>query len=191
VADFENPLDLPGKPSLVPYLFARTQYHQCMASRQVFKPSIFKRVLAWTFLTAAGGSMLALQAWLILTWQRQPSDERWAGIVISIFLLLLALLGAAFLRTYFVLADDAIEIVRPFGVRIFRIGELGGFSRVTLVVNMVPLYQIRLYGFGLKQVGGIAINGGDRARIDQWFSARLPLVFDDGSIAFPVPAQRQ
>ncbi len=158
-----------------------------MAPRQVFKPSIFKQILAWTFTLTAAGLMLALQVWLIRNWHSQPADERWSGVAISIFLLLLALLGAAFLRTYFVLTEDSIQIVRPLGVQTFRTAELGGYGRVTLVVNLVPLYQIRLYGFGLKQVGGIAINGGDRERIDQWFAERLPLVLDDGSIAIPKP----
>ncbi|HEY3742562.1 MAG TPA: hypothetical protein VGL53_22085 [Bryobacteraceae bacterium] len=158
-----------------------------MSSRQVFKPSIFKQILAWTFTAAAAGAMLALDGWLLVTWRRQPSDELWAGLAISAFLLILALLGAAFLRTYFVLTGDSIEIVRPLGTQIFRVPELGGYGRMTIVVNLVPLHQIRLYGFGLKQVGGIAINGGDRARIEEWFSARLPLVTDSGSIAIPKP----
>lgn len=158
-----------------------------MASRQVFKPSLFKQVVAWVFLAAAAGSILALQGYLILTWNRQPSDEIWAGAAISAFLLIFVLLAVAFLRTYFVLTDDAIEIVRPLKVQTFRVAELGGFGRVTIVVNLVPLHQIRLYGFGLKQVGGVAVNRRDRARIDEWFSARLPLVIDKGSIALPKP----
>jgi hypothetical protein len=163
-----------------------------MSPQRVFKPSVYKRSLAWIFIVLAGGLHMALQAWLILNWRSQPAEELWSGVAIAILLLFPLVLGAALLRSYFVLTEDpanedTIKIVRPFGSKVYRLSELGGFGRVTLVVNMVPLFQIRLYSFELKMVGAISLNLGDRAEVDQWFQTRLPLVVDEGSIAFPKP----
>jgi hypothetical protein len=158
-----------------------------MESRLVFRPTRYKRALAWGFLALSSCLHIALIGWLVLNWRTQPPDERWSGVGVAALLLFPVALAAAFLRSYFVLTPDAVEVVRPFGVRRFPVSGLTGYGWMTLVVNLVPMHQVRIYGAGLKMAAAIPVNGGDRGRVDAWFRRRLRLVVDDGSIAIPKP----
>jgi hypothetical protein len=157
-----------------------------MSYRRVFKPSLTKRILAWSLILSFGALLVAILVWIARSWRDQPASELWASLGLAGFLLAIVLVGVALLRSYYVLTDDTIEIVRPYGTKIFRVAQLGGFNYLTIVINLVPLLTVRLYGFGLKQVGSIAVNLRDRKILDEWFFARLPVVVHDGS-AFSKP----
>jgi hypothetical protein len=156
-----------------------------MDSRRVFKPSIFKRALAWGMILVFGGLFVALLIFAVLNAARLPASELWSSAGLGLFLLLLALLGVAGLRTYFALDGDTVEFVRPFETRRFHVSELGGFGLLLMTVNGVPLLFVLLYGFGLKQVARIPVNLGQRTEVEHWFLARLPIVVDEGSAALP------
>jgi hypothetical protein len=147
-----------------------------MAYRRVFKPSLTKRILAWSIILICAPLLIADLVWAV---QDGLDHDLGVNLVMGGFLLFLVLCGVALLRSYYVLTDDTIEIVRPYGTKVFRVTELG-FNWLTIVINhVVPILTLRLYGFGLKNVGSIAVNLRDRKIMDEWFLARLPLVVHD------------
>jgi hypothetical protein len=127
-----------------------------------------------------GGLFAALLVFSLLNVASISASDLWASAGLGVFLLLLALLGVAGLRTYFALDGDTIEFVRPFATRRFHVSELGGFGVLQMTVNGVPLLFFLLYGFGPKQVARIPVNLGQRTEVEQWFLIRLPIVVDDG-----------
>jgi hypothetical protein len=155
-------------------------------NRRVFKPSIIKRVAAWGLILVFGGLFVALLVFSRLNVAKTSASDLWASAGLGLFLLLLALVGIAGLRTYFALDGDTIEFVRPFATRRFHVSELGGFGVLQVSVNGAPLLFFLLYGFGPKQVPRIPVNLGQRTEVEQWFLTRLPIVVDDGS---RVPSQ--
>lgn len=158
-----------------------------MSYRRAFKPSLVKRIFAWVIIVLFGLPLLGAlggAGWQVLSGRQ---DALAALLVSSAILLLIVMGGVAILRTYFVLADDAIEIVRLWGTRIHRVDELGGYDYFTLVINGVPMRHIRLYRFGLKEAGMLPINKRDRGELETWFAERLPAVIRDGSNALARP----
>jgi len=158
--------------------------------RRIYKPGFVPRALAW-FLIA--GSLGALAAVTIAAWSHRAdieSSDLWAALAISAFLLLLCLGGVGLLRTCFVLGNDYVEIVRPFGTRRFAVAELGGYGVVIHVTNFVPIVYIRLYRNGPVEITRISTGARHHSEVERWFQQRLPVVIDEGSIARPRPRYR-
>jgi hypothetical protein len=151
-----------------------------MDNRRVFKPRIIKRVTAWALIVVFGSLFVGLLAFSLVNVAKASASDLWASA--GLFLLLLALLGVAGLRTCFALDGETIEFVRPFATR-FHVS----FGVLQMTVNGVPLLFFLLYGFGPKQVARIPVNLGQRTEVEEWFLIRLPIVVDDASAAFPKP----
>ena len=157
---------------------------------RVFKPRIMMRLLGWGILLGFGGGIVALLANVATHYARLPAEELWSALWLGLFLLLIALLGAGVLRSYFVLGADYIEVVRPFGTKRFAVSELAGYGTLILVVSLVPMFHIRLYRAGPREIGKIPVSFSDRAEVEGWFAQRLPPVDDPGSIVRPKPRFR-
>jgi len=160
------------------------------ASPRVFKPSFFLRVLGWGLMLSFGGSLIALLVNVFRNFALLPADELWSALGMGVFLLLIALLGAGVLHTGFVLGPDYIEVRRPYGTRRFAVSELAGYGTLIIVVNLVPMFHVRLYRAGPVEIGKIQVSFADRAEVERWFAQRLPVVDDPGSIVRPKPRFR-
>jgi hypothetical protein len=84
-----------------------------MPERRAFKPSIFKRILAWGILLFFGGCTLALFGYTATHFGAVYKDGLGAVLGIGGFCLALALMGVILLRTRIVLDGETIEIIRP------------------------------------------------------------------------------
>jgi hypothetical protein len=144
------------------------------------------RTLAWLVALGAGAACAALAGY-DLTHPDQEASELMASFGIGAFLLLIALGCAGLLRSGFRLGDDYIEVVRPFGTTRLAVGDLAGFGTLILSVNHVPTLYMRLYRAGPAEIAKLPVAVRDRAEVEAWFAARLPLVVDEGSLLQPRP----
>lgn len=146
--------------------------------------------LAW-FLVI--GSLVVIAAGTFAVWQGRTEITRsdaWAAAAIGVFLSLLCFGGVGLLRSHFVLGNDYVEIVRPFGTQRFAVSELGGYGLLIHMSLLVPTVYIRLYRDGPVEITRIATGAKYQAEVERWFRERLPLVVDRGSIARPRPRYR-